>query len=128
MGNMRVLTKDGTNNFEYEQKVRPYQVIQNQVSTLMFGERLPRKTDIPFYQVRSDILPTIKYFGGNNNTSGKLPVLSLVNKSFSGTDYYVNQGDNSMEFIITKRITINNITTEIYDSNGRPALLDRHSS
>jgi hypothetical protein len=55
-------------------------------------------------------------------------VLSLVNKSFSGTDYYVNQGDNSMEFIITKRITINNITTEIYDSNGRPALLDPHSS
>jgi hypothetical protein len=126
--NMRVLTKENTHNFIYEQKVRPYQVIQNQVSTLMFGERLPRKTDIPFYQVRSDILPTIKYFGGNNQTSGKLPVLSLVNKSFSGTDYYVNQGDNSMEFIITKRITINNITTEIYDSNGRPALLDPHSS
>ena len=127
--NMRVITYNSSGkNFDFEYQVRPYQVIQNQISTLMFGERLPRKTKIPFYQVRSDILPTIKYIGGNNNTSGRLPVLSLVNKSFSGTDYYVNQGDNSMEFIITKRITINNITTEIYDSNGVPALLDPHSS
>ena len=94
----------------------------------MYAEKLPRKTNIPFYQVRSDILPMVKYYGGNNQTNGRLPVLSLVNKSFSGTDYYVNQGDNSMEFIIKRRITINSVTTEIFDSNGRPAVLDPHSS
>ena len=86
------------------------------------------KVDIPFFQIRSDILPLVKYYGGNNQTNGRLPVLSLVNKSFSGTDYYVNQGDNSMEFIIKRRITINSVTTEIFDSNGNPAVLDPHSS
>jgi len=126
--NFRVLTKTSAHTFDFKEEASPYRVIQNQVSTLMYAEKLPRKTNIPFYQVRSDILPMVKYYGGNNQTNGRLPVLSLVNKSFSGTDYYVNQGDNSMEFIIKRRITINSVTTEIFDSNGRPAVLDPHSS
>jgi len=126
--NFRVLTKVSNHTFDFKETASPYRVIQNQVSTLMYAEKLPRKTNIPFYQVRSDILPMVKYYGGNSFTNGRLPVLSLVNKSFSGTDYYVNQGDNSMEFIIKRRITINSVTTEIFDSNGKPAVLDPHSS
>jgi hypothetical protein len=126
--NFRILEKQSDGNFAFKDEASPYRVIQNQISTLMFAEKLPRKTNIPFYQVRSDILPMVKYYGGNSFTNGRLPVLSLVNKSFSGTDYYVNQGDNSMEFIIKRRITINSVTTEIFDSNGRPAVLDPHSS
>ena len=126
--NFRVLTKISNHTFDYKDSASPYRVIQNQVSTLMFAEKLPRKTNIPFYQVRSDILPMVKYYGGNNQTNGRLPVLTLVNKSFSGVDYFVNQGDNSMEFIIKRRITINSVTTEIFDSNGKPAILDPHSS
>ncbi len=126
--NFRILTKTANHTFDFKEEASPYRVIQNQVSTLMFAEKLPRKTNIPFYQVRSDILPMVKYYGGNSFTNGRLPVLSLVNKSFSGTDYYVNQGDNSMEFIIKRRITINSVVTEIFDSNGKPAVLDPHSS
>ena len=127
--NFRVIhdSKNTNHEFHFEDNVRPYRVIQNQVSTLMYAERLPRKTNIPYYQIRSDILPMVKYYGGNKQTNGRLPVVSLVNKSFGGNDYMVNQGDNSMEFIITRRTTINSVTTEIFDSNGIPAVLDPHS-
>ena len=132
--NFRVLQGKGTGapgsdpDFAFDVNASPYRVIQNQQSTLMYAERLPRKTNIPFFQVRSDILPMVKYYGGNKQSSGRLPVLALVNKSFSGTDFFVNQGDNSMEFIIKRRTTLNSITTEIYDSGGLPAVLDAHSS
>ncbi len=127
--NFRVIQGDtASGNFTFDDNVSPYRVVQNQISTTMFAEKLPRKTNIPFFQVRSDILPMVKYYGGNEQSNGRLPVLSLVNKSFSGTDYFVNQGDNSMEFIIKRRITINSVVTEIFDNNGRPAILDPHSS
>ena len=94
----------------------------------MFAERLPIKTNNPYFQVRSDILPLVRYYGGNSQSNGRLPVLSLVNKSSAGDDYFINQGDNSMQFIIKKQTTINSVITEIYDANGRPAKLDEHSS
>ena len=118
----------GPSKWIYQQPSQPYRVTQNQLSTQMFAEILPQKTDIPFYQVRSDILPPLKYYGGNNQSSGKLPVMAIVNKSFAGTDFFVNQGDNSMSYIVKKTITLNNIVTEIFDNYGRPALLDKHSS
>ena len=126
--NIRNIEGDVHNKFAYETNTQPYRVSQNQISTEMFSDRLARKTDIPFYQIRSDILPLVKYYGGDNQSNGKLPVLAIVNKSFSGTDFFVNQGDNSMEYIIKKQITINTVVTDIFDNFGRPALLDKHSS
>ena len=112
----------------YQDRCNQYRIIQNQTSTLMFANILPSKSNIPFYQVRSDIIPVLKYYGGDNQSNGRLPVVAIVNKSMAGADYFVNQGDNSMEYIIKKRIVLNTVTTEIFDNYGRPAILDEHSS
>jgi len=119
---------DTKQEWDYNKSVNRYRIIQNQESTLMFADVLPLKSNIPFYQVRSDIIPILKYYGGNNQQNGKLPVVAIVNKSMAGADYFVNQGDNSMTYIITKRVVLNTVTTEIYDNFGRPAILDEHSS
>ncbi len=101
--------------------VKKYEVTQNQTSTQMFAERLASKTLIPFYQIRSDILQDqFQYFGGNQNTSGRLPCVTMVNKSEPGADYY-SQSSSGIEYIIKKRLVINNIVTEIYDNVGRLA-------
>ncbi len=124
--NMMVMEKDGT-NVNYRD-VAPYQVTQDQLSSKMYAMDLPKKTNIPFYQIRSDILPAIQYFGGNRDSSSNLPVVAIVNKAFPGADYYSVSGDDSMEFIFKKRVVLNSIITEIYDNNGRPAKLDGFSS
>lgn len=127
--NFRMLFFDtGNAKWDYRPEINKYRIVQNQESTLMYADVLPSKSNIPFYQVRSDIIPLLKYYGGDEQTNGRLPVVAIVNKSMAGADYFVNQGDNSMEYIIKKRITINTVTTEIFDNFGRPALLDDHSS
>lgn len=112
----------------FDVKASPYRIVQNQTSTFITADVLPSKTNIPFYQVRSDILPILKYYGGDEQSNGRLPVLAIVNKSSPSADFMVNQGDNSMSFIIKKRTILNTVTTEIFDNYGRPAILDEHSS
>ena len=128
--NMMVVSKiraGATHKIEY-QNVAPYQVTSDQISIKMYSLNLPKKTNIPFYQIRCDILPSIEYFGGNKEASLRLPCIAIVNKSFPGADYYSVSGDSSMEFIFKKRTVLNSIITEIYDNNGRPARLDSYSS
>lgn len=124
--NMRVLQASlpagkGAVTYTLQDEVKKYEVTQNQTSTKLFAERLASKTLIPFYQIRSDILQDqFQYFGGNKNMSGRLPCVTMVNKSEPGADYY-SQSSSGVEYIIKKRLVINNIVTEIYDNVGRLA-------
>lgn len=125
--NMRVIqgsvpaSHTGIVTYSVQTDVKKYEVTQNQTSSQMFAERLASKTLIPFYQIRSDILQDqFQYFGGNKNTSGRLPCVTMVNKSEPGADYY-SQSSSGIEYIIKKRLVINNVVTEIYDNVGRLA-------
>lgn len=125
----RVVQYDETPKvFNFDVKASPYRIVQNQTSTFITADVLPSKTNIPFYQVRSDVIGLTKYYGGNEQSNGKLPVVAIVNKSTPSADFMVNQGDNSMSYIIKKRTVLNTVTTQIFDNYGRPAILDEHSS
>ena len=106
-----------TITYAYQDNVKKYSVTQNQTSTQLFAEKLASKTITPFYQIRSDILSDqFRYFGGDLQSSGRLPCVSIVNKSQPGADYFSQS--SSQEYIIKKRLVINNIVTEIYDNIG----------
>lgn len=110
-----------TITYPVDDNVKKYEVTQNQTSTQMFAEKLASKTLTPFYQIRSDILQDqFQYFGGDLQSSGRLPCVSMVNKSEPGADYF-SQTSTGVEYIIKKRLVINNIVTEIYDNMGRLA-------
>jgi hypothetical protein len=115
------LTKtNGGTSYGQQRGTNGLSIVEDQQTSLLFSKKLASKTITPYYQIRSDILQDqYTYYGGNNNYSSRLPVVCVVNLSEPGADYYTSSV--SMEFIIKKRLTINNIVTEIMDNRGLPA-------
>ena len=124
--NMRVIkgtlpvAASGAVTYALQDKVVNYEVTQNQTSTKMYAERLASKTKTPFYAITSDILQDqYQYFGGNKDMSARLPIVSMVNRSQPGSDFYSDS--SNIEYIIKKRLVINNIVVKIFDNMGNLA-------
>jgi hypothetical protein len=67
----------------------------------------------PYYCIRSDIIDTPHYIGGENSNN-ELPVVAICDKQYSGGDFYFG-AEGDFIFTITKEKTITNITTSIHD-------------
>lgn len=76
---------------------------------------LPRKMLKPYYCIRSDIIDTPHYIGGENSNN-LLPVVAICDKQYSSTDFIFSSEEDFI-FTITKEKTITNITTSIHDPN-----------
>ena len=86
-------------------------------STQLVGYNLPTKSDTSFFTICSTVGEgNITYLGGRSGGE-MLPVVAVVSKYYSGSDYFFST-DPSMSFMITKPTTISSITTEIRTSSG----------
>ena len=88
-------------------------ITNNAVSIKLLAQNLPRKMLRPYYCIRSDIIDTPHYIGGENSNN-ELPVVAICDKQYSGGDFYFG-AEGDFIFTITKEKTITNITTSIHD-------------
>ena len=88
-------------------------ISNNAVSIKLLAENLPRKMLRPYYCIRSDIIDSPHYIGGDNSNN-ELPVVAVCDKQYSGGDFYFG-AEGDFIFTITKEKTITNITTSIHD-------------
>lgn len=87
---------------------------------------LPRKMLNPYYTIRSDIIDSNHYVGGEDSKS-VLPVVAICDKQYSGGDF-VFGAVNEFTFTITKKKVITTITTAITDPNQSFARVDDESA
>ena len=96
------------------------------VSTSITATNLQKSVLRPYYTIHSSILESFTTYGGNPSGSN-LPIISVVNKyGAQGDFFYSQQGD--IEFTITRPTMISDITTSIYDSDGKFATVDKTSA
>ena len=88
-------------------------ITNNAFSIRLSAVNLPRKMLRPYYCIRSDIIDSPHYIGGENSNN-RLGVVSVCDKQYSGGDFYFSEGGDFV-FTITKDKTITNITTSIHD-------------
>ena len=79
----------------------------------------------PFYTIRSDIISTSKYIGGEDSGI-KMPIVAVVDRYGAEGDYYFGS-PSDLSFTITKQTSIGDITTSIHDPDGSYALLNDNS-
>ena len=89
-------------------------------STQFTAFNLPTKTENSFYTICSDIVQGNSTYLGGRGGGERLPVISIIQKYYSGTDFFYGT-DSTMGFIATKPFMLNNITTEIRKPNGKLA-------
>ena len=89
-------------------------------STQFTAFNLPTKTENSFYTICSDIVQGNSTYTGGRGGGERLPVISIVQKYYSGTDFFYGT-DSSMGFTATKPFILNNITVEIRKPNGQLA-------
>lgn len=87
---------------------------------------LPRKMINPYYTIRSDIIDSNHYVGGEDSRS-VLPVVAICDKQYSGGDF-VFGAENEFTFTITKKKVLTTITTAITDPNQSFARVDDESA
>ena len=80
----------------------------------------------PYYTIRSDIIDSNHYVGGEDSKS-VLPVVAICDKQYSGGDF-VFGAENEFTFTITKKKVITTITTAITDPNQSFARVDDESA
>ena len=101
-------------------------ISQSSGSFKVVGTDLPRKMLNPYYTIRSDIIDSNHYVGGEDSKS-VLPVVAICDKQYSGGDF-VFGAENEFTFTITKKKVITTITTAITDPNQSFARVDDESA
>jgi len=101
-------------------------ISQSSGSFKVVATDLPRKMLNPYYTIRSDIIDSNHYVGGEDSKS-VLPVVAICDKQYSGGDF-VFGAENEFTFTITKKKVITTITTAITDPNQSFARVDDESA
>ena len=84
---------------------------------------MPVKQTSSYWTIRSSLIDNSMYL----STQGLNPVIAVVDKSYSGSDYYF-LNEYSVDFTVTKPITLTSITTSIHLPDGSLARMDGGSS
>ena len=105
---------------------------QGSDSTKITALQLPTKTARPYYTIRSDIVPSSSFIGGNGDLvrfggATNRPVVSIVNKINGYGDFY-SQQDNQITFTNTMKRVITSIKTSVHDPDGSYAKVNKNSS
>ena len=101
----------------------PPNIEENCSSTEIFADNLPKKMSSSHYVVRSSILDQSNY----SNSKSKYPIIAIVPRSNQFGDYYVSEEDQ-IEFTVTQKRTITDITTEIVNPSGELTVCDKESA
>jgi hypothetical protein len=112
----------GTAKVTYKYMLNPV-MTETQHSTALTASRKPEKQIYGYYTIRSSIIDNSQYFSENV----MLPVISVLSKNYTGTDFIFSE-DDSDSFTITKPTSVTNITTGIYMPNGKLARADPRSA
>ena len=126
MGSNDVDPKDMGTKYKYELALQflPGSTI-TQKSAQINAEELPIKTRQPYLLIKSDIISDTKYLG-SNDSGVSLPVISVVNKDNSSSDFFF--GSAQQEFTITNPKTITSIRTQVLNPDGSLSQLDSDTS
>ena len=112
-----------TKDNNYPNKYGYYPAISEDTESIKIeGVRLPKKVEIPYLTIRSDIISTSKYVGSKQ--SGLLmPILAVVNKINADKDFIQLENSN-MVFTLTEPLSFSSITTSITNPDGSLANTD----
>ena len=110
-------------NMKYEQFPA---VTESANSIKLEAPRLPKKLQNPYYILKTDVLDSTPYLGGQD--SGEpLNIIATIPKSNDYGDYFVSL-DSGLEFTFTKPKLISSITTSIHNPNMSLANVNDSSS
>ena len=98
-------------------------ITEKATSTRIIAQNLPVKQTSSYWTIRSSLIDNSMYL----STQGLNPVIAVVDKSYSGSDYYF-LNEYSVDFTVTKPITLTSITTSIHLPDGSLARMDGGSS
>lgn len=92
-------------------------------STRIIATNLPVKQTSSHWTIRSSLIDNSQYL----STQGLSPVIAVVDKSYSGSDFYF-LSDYNVDFTVTKPSTMTSITTSIHLPDGTLARTDGSSA
>ena len=98
-------------------------ITEDALSVHIMAQNLPVKQTSSYWTIRSSLIDNSMYL----STQGLNPVIAVVDKSYSGSDYYF-LNEYSVDFTVTKPITLTSITTSIHLPDGSLARMDGGSS
>ena len=93
----------------------PEIVVKTQ-STSITATDLQKSVLKPYYTIRSSLLEGVTSIGGNP-TGADLPIISIIDKYSASSDYFLGN-PSDLEFTITRKTTVADITTSIHDPDG----------
>jgi hypothetical protein len=97
-------------------------ITQPATSTRIIALNLPVKQTSSYWTIRSSLIDNSLYF----NSQGMMPVIAVVDKSYSGSDFYF-MNDSKTRFTITKPKVLTAITSSVHLPDGRLARTDGNS-
>ena len=97
-------------------------ITQPATSTRIIALNLPVKQTSSYWTIRSSLIDDARYFTSN----GMMGVIAVVDKSYSGSDFYF-MSDSNVRFTITKPQVLTAITSSVHLPDGRLARTDGNS-
>ena len=98
-------------------------ITEKATSTRIIATNLPVKQTSSHWTIRSSLIDNSQYL----STQGLSPVIAVVDKSYSGSDFYF-LSDYNVDFTVTKPSTMTSITTSIHLPDGTLARTDGSSA
>ena len=95
-------------------------------SIKILAENYPLSLQKGYYAIRTDIIPTSDFAGGNSGNTN-LPIIGIVDKQNPVNDFFVGT-ENTIQFMITKKIAFSSVSITITDPDGTFANLGENSS
>ena len=98
-------------------------ITESAVSTRIVALHLPVKQTSSHWTIRSSLIDNSQYL----STHGLSPVIAVVDKSYSGSDFYF-LNEYNVDFTVTKPTTVTSITTSIHLPDGTLTRVDGSSA
>ena len=98
-------------------------ITEKATSTRIIATNLLVKQTSSHWTIRSSLIDNSQYL----STQGLSPVIAVVDKSYSGSDFYF-LSDYNVDFTVTKPSTVTSITTSIHLPDGTLARTDGSSA
>lgn len=115
------------NNESYAQIFTFYpQIIQKTQSIKIVANDFPVSMARGYYSIRSDIISSIHFTGGKDD-SVSMPVVAVVDKMNPQGDFYFGT-ESSLQFTITGKKILSSVGVSIHDPDGSYANISNYSS
>jgi len=92
------------------------EIIGDAPSITILADNLPTRMIRGYYTIRSNIISETPFIGGKKNNV-YMPIIGIVDKINGDGDFYFGS-ESSLEFTITKPLSLASITCSIHDPDG----------